>query len=72
MNQPGFLWQTGIPAFFIFKKSAGSQLPMFGRSSILPGLEKSSPNLCEIGILQGEKRYLSGKKRSAKKSGTVS
>ena len=35
-NLPGFLWceAIGIPAFFIFKKGAGSQLLIFSRSPV--------------------------------------
>ena len=37
MNQPGFLRRRSLenPVFFIFKKGAGSQLPVLGRSSVL-------------------------------------
>ena len=37
VNQPGFLGRISLenPGFFIFKKGAGSQLPVLGRSSVL-------------------------------------
>ena len=62
LNLPGFLWCEAIriPAFFIFKKGAGSQRPIISRSSLsgkggffrfrskLPASEKRAPENMEV------------------------
>ena len=59
---PGFSWREAIriPAFFIFKKGAGSQRPIISRSSLsgkggffrfrskLPASEKRAPENMEV------------------------
>ena len=59
---PGFSWREAIriPAFFIFKKGAGFQLPIISRSSLsgkggffrfrskLPASEKRAPENMEV------------------------
>lgn len=64
LNLPGFLWREAIriPAFFIFKKGAGFQLPIFSRSPVKNGVAvvgmSRSTALNEP--LEGEFTYVSG------------